>query len=222
MARNPRRQDLAVTSLVTSLQPQVSTSANSGGFKASISAPIASALRATLRFRESLRRLHSHASLAAQLKTRLPASAVVLGKNWVYGTGDVCFGNDALLYPDLHLETHDHARIQLGSGVVLSRGVHLVAMSGITIGDGTMIGEYTSVRDANHQRTTDKPIRNSGYTSRPITIGKQVWIGRGVAILAGVTIGDGATIGANAVVTRDVPAGAVVGGVPAKPLAVRS
>ena len=67
-------------------------------------------------------------------------------------------------------------------------------------------------------RTEGASLRNGGHAARAIMIGKEVWIGRGVAVLAGVTIGDGATIAANAVVSRDVPAGEVVGGVPAVPL----
>jgi acetyltransferase-like isoleucine patch superfamily enzyme len=84
-----------------------------------------------------------------------------------------------------------------------------------------MIGEYASVRDANHRRGAG-PLRESGHTCAAITIGRQVWIGRGAAVLAGVHIGDGAVVAANAVVTRDVPAGAVVGGVPARPLQLRT
>lgn len=186
--------------------------------KGLLSGSLASLLRATHGLREALRRIRSHAALAADLSVFLPLSAVVLGRTWVYGTRAIHFGDDVLLYPDLHLETQDAATILVGSGCVISRGVHLVAMAGITIGAGTMIGEYTSIRDANHSREAGIPIRNAGHSAKAITIGKEVWIGRGAAVLAGVTIGDGATIGANAVVTRDVPAGAVVGGVPAKQL----
>jgi len=186
--------------------------------KSLLSKTSAFVLRATTGLRESLRRIGAHARLAADLNAPLPVSVVVLGRAWVYGTGNIRFGEDALLYPDLHLETQDEATITLGDGVVLSRGVHLVAMTGITIGAGSMIGEYTSIRDANHLRDGERPMRGSGHTAKVITLGKEVWVGRGAAILAGVTIGDGATIGANAVVTRDVPAGAVVGGVPANPL----
>lgn len=81
-----------------------------------------------------------------------------------------------------------------------------------------MIGEYTRIRDADHVRAPDLPIRDSGYGARPIMIGKEVWIGRGVAVLGGVTIGDGATVGANAAVVDDVPAGAIAVGVPARPV----
>ena len=178
-------------------------------------APLRSALRLTAGWRESARRLYFHAALAAQLRQPLPSSVVVLGRTLVYGTGDLRFGRDTLLYPDLHLETSSGAAITLGDSVVLSRGVHLVAMAGMTIGSGCMIGEYSSLRDANPLRAEGQSLRDSGHTARPIVLGADVWVGRGVTILGGVTVGDRATIGANAVVTRDVPAGAVVGGVPA-------
>jgi len=189
--------------------------------KSFLVAPLRSLLRAAAGIRESSRRLYAHASLSADLAFLLPTSVVVLGRPFVCGSGAIRFGEDTLLYPSLHLETQDPATISLGNGVVLSRGVHLVAMAGITIGSGTMIGEYASIRDSNHQRAPGVPMRLAGHRGKPITIGNEVWIGRGAVVLSGVTIGDGATVGANAVVTRNVPAGAVVVGVPAVPIRSR-
>jgi acetyltransferase-like isoleucine patch superfamily enzyme len=187
-----------------------------------LASPLTLAYRASATPREYLRRLRSYARLRAALAHPLPSTTVVLGHAHVYGTGRVRCGEGLLLYPDLHLETQNDAEIDLGSGIVISRGVHIVAFAGIRIGSGTMIGEYTSIRDANHARIPGATMRDSGNIGRAIVIGSEVWIGRGAAILAGVTIGDGATIGANAVVTRDVHAGATVAGVPARPIVSRA
>jgi acetyltransferase-like isoleucine patch superfamily enzyme len=190
--------------------------------KVAIGMPLTLAFRLTRSLRENLRRIHAHSALAASLATSLPASAVIEGPAEVHGTRKIHIGEDVLFYPDVYLETRESASIQIGDGVVLSRGVHIVAMAGVTIGPGSMIGEYTSIRDANHVRSEGTRIRDAGHTARFIRIGREVWIGRGATVLGGITIGDKATIGANAVVTRDVPAGAVVAGVPAIPIASRT
>jgi acetyltransferase-like isoleucine patch superfamily enzyme len=176
--------------------------------------------RATAAPRRNFSRIRSHALLSSSLTEPLDASVVVLGLPEVHGTGTIRFGRDALLYPALYLETQGDGSIDIGDRVVLSRGVHIVSRAEIIIGHGTMIGEYSSIRDANHVRVPGLPIRDSGHLARPIAIGNEVWIGRGVTVLGGVTIGDGATVGANAVVIHDVPPGATVVGVPARTVGV--
>ena len=186
-----------------------------------IGLPLSTALRLTRPVRENLRRLRAHAALAADIATRLPASAVIEGRVQVYGTRNIYIGENVLFFPEVHLETREGGAIKIDDGVVLSRGVHIVAFSQVTIGRGSMIGEYSSIRDANHNRSESAAIRDAGHTARPVAIGAEVWIGRGVTVLGGITIGDKATVGANAVVTKDVPHGIVVAGVPAVPIATR-
>ena len=162
-------------------------------------------------------KLWAFARLKASLG-RLDSSVVVLGMPELHGSKRVRMGRNLYLYRDLHLETQAGGEIDLGDDVVLSRGVHIVAFGSMRIGAGSMIGEYTSIRDANHRFGAGIGLRDSGHDAAPIDIGRNVWIGRGVTILPGVVIGDGAVIGANAVVTRPVAAGAVVAGVPARHL----
>lgn len=165
-----------------------------------------------------LGRLWAHARLSSELRFPVDASVVVLGVPEVHGTGRIRLGRDLYLYRDLYMETQGDGEIDIASGVVISRGVHLVAFARVEVGAGSLIGEYASIRDANHRFGSQESLRLSGHTAKPIRIGTDVWIGRGVTVLGGVSIGDRAVVGANAVVTRDVSAGSVVAGVPARPL----
>ena len=191
--------------------------AASGGIKAGLAALLAPLAWLRRVPGERALRLWSIARLQEGCGRRVHPSNVVLGPVELHGTRNIQLGRDAMIYPGVYLETQGPGRIDIGNGVVLSRGVHIVAFDSVTLGDGTMIGEYSSLRDANH-RLSDTSIRHSGHDSAPIQVGRNVWIGRGAVVLKGVELGDSCVVGANAVVTRNVPARARVGGVPARTL----
>lgn len=186
--------------------------------KALLASCIAPVAGPSLHLARRLTRLWAYAGLCAALPERPDASVVIEGVPEIHGTGRIRLGRDLYLYRELYLETRGEGAIDIGDGCVLSRGVHVVAYGSVRIGAGSMIGEYTSIRDANHVYGDGIAPRASGHAARAIEIGRNVWIGRGVAILPGVSIGDGAVVGANAVVARNVAPGAVVAGVPAQPL----
>jgi acetyltransferase-like isoleucine patch superfamily enzyme len=85
-----------------------------------------------------------------------------------------------------------------------------------------VIADRVMFIDFDHGITeVERPIRLQGIYKRDVDVGSNVWIGYGACILRGVTVGDNAVIGTNAVVAADVPANAVVGGVPAKVIRMR-
>ncbi len=88
----------------------------------------------------------------------------------------------------------------------------------VIIGNDVMMGPNVSMYPTNHAfDRTDVPMAEQGFTpEKPITIGNDVWICANSIILSGVTVGNGVIIGAGAVVTKDVPDYAIVGGNPAK------
>ncbi|PDT22698.1 acyltransferase [Rhizobium hidalgonense] len=92
----------------------------------------------------------------------------------------------------------------------------------VTCGNGVRIASHASIVGFNHGfDDPDIPIHRQGVVSIGITIGDDVWIGANCVILDGATIGNGAVIAAGAVVTGDIPAMAIAGGVPAKVLRSR-
>ena len=105
--------------------------------------------------------------------------------------------------------------IHFGKNVFLNSGCRFQDQGGITIGDRTLIGHNVVLATLNHN---PDPVRRGNLLPAPIVIGEDVWIGANATVCPGVTIGNGAIVAAGAVVTRDVPANTVVGGVPAKVL----
>jgi len=162
-------------------------------------------------------RLWSLARLQEAIGRRVDPSNVIMGSIELHGTRNIHLGRGALIYPGVYLETQGNGVITIGDDVVLSRGVHIVAFERVALGDGCMVGEYASLRDANH-KLDPISIRSAGHVSAAIDIGRNAWIGRGATILKGAGIGDNSVVGANAVVTKTVAARQVVGGVPAQSL----
>lgn len=103
--------------------------------------------------------------------------------------------------------------LTVGTGVFITMGCSMQDTGEITIGDGTLIGHGTTLTTLNH---SVDPARRGDITPARVVIGRKVWLGAGVTVVPGVTVGDGAVVGAGAVVTKDVPADAIVAGVPAK------
>lgn len=89
----------------------------------------------------------------------------------------------------------------------------LVARSSVRVGKGTKIAERVTVRDSDHDHSV--PLASGAFISAPVRLADDVWLGAGSFVLKGCRIGRGATVAAGAVVTRDVPDGVTVGGIPA-------
>lgn len=133
--------------------------------------------------------------------------------NWLYQR--VLGINGNVPWP-VHFTSKVGGDIEIGENVwksfAASGGCYIQGTNGIRIGDNTIFAPGVKIISANHV----KGNLSAWDKCRSIEIGKNVWIGTNVVVLPGVHIGDGAVIAAGAVVTRDVPAEAIVAGVPAK------
>ena len=103
--------------------------------------------------------------------------------------------------------------VRFGDDCFLNFGCTLLALGGITIGDGAFIGPHCVLATEYHP---EDPATRHTLLTKPIVIGRNAWLGANVTVLAGVTVGENAIVAAGAVVSKDVPATTIVGGVPAK------
>jgi len=112
--------------------------------------------------------------------------------------------------------------ISIGDNSMLGQDSIIGSTAEVTIGNDVMMGPEVLIYTSNHGTEWGIPMRLQPLRSAPVHIGNDVWIGARCIVLPAVTIGDGAVIAAGAVVTADVPANAIVGGVPAKTLKYRT
>jgi acetyltransferase-like isoleucine patch superfamily enzyme len=149
----------------------------------------------------------------------------------------------AFIGPGVVLQVGKDACIELGRWSWLGHGTKIRCHEGIvSIGAKTVMGQECTISSFQHVKIgrecviadrvmfidfdhgvveVERPIRLQGIYKRDVNVGNNVWIGYGACILRGVTVGDNAIIGTNSVVTKDVPANAVVAGLPARVIRMR-
>ena len=108
--------------------------------------------------------------------------------------------------------------LRIGRDVRAEDFLHVGAAGHIEIGDLCLIASFVYITDHDHGMGGSAKISSEPLIVSPVKIGRRVWLGHGAVVLKGVTVGDGAVVAAGAVVTTDVVPGAVVGGVPARPI----
>lgn len=169
---------------------------------------------------------------------------------WIDALASVCDPRSYLhLFRMIHYYGYSHVRprreMQMGEGSAMAPNVSLRNGSRIKVGRGCHIGENSFlwagdstgridlgdhvslapgvfITASDYQFISGIPFRDQPKRERDIRIGDDVWLGAGVVVTAGVTIGSGCIIGAGAVVTKDLPAGCIAVGVPARVVGQRS
>jgi lipopolysaccharide O-acetyltransferase len=118
-----------------------------------------------------------------------------------------------------------HPKIAIGSGVSLSRDVHIAAIASVSIGADVLMGSRVMISDHSHgcyndphSSPTEAPAYRPLASRGPVVIEDNVWLGDGVVVLPGVTIGFGSIIGANSVVSHDISPMTIAAGNPARPI----
>ncbi len=143
--------------------------------------------------------------------------------NYVVGYSKVKLGKKTKLHPTVILRQAE--RISIGENCLLNHNNILQAgksTASIIIGNHVMTGPNVMMFAFNHGTDLNGlPMIEQKYKEGDIIIEDDVWIGAGSVILAGVKIGKGAVIASNAVVNKDVPENAIVGGIPAKMIKLR-
>lgn len=134
------------------------------------------------------------------------------------GGGPVHLGSRVSLLRDTIIETGQGGRVSIGDDAYIHPRCQINAyLAPVQIGRGVMLAANCALYPHNHGLNSGQSIREQPLeTKGPIIIGDDAWLGTGVIVLGGVRIGNGAVVGAGAVVTINIPDGAIATGVPAR------
>jgi acetyltransferase-like isoleucine patch superfamily enzyme len=135
--------------------------------------------------------------------------------------GKVRFGRFVWIGDGTKIRCHEGV-VEIGSKTVMGQECTISAYQRVRIGEQCVIADRAMFIDFDHGVVeVERPIRKQGIYMRDVEVGSNVWIGYGACVLRGVRLGDNSIVGTNAVVTKDIPANSVVGGVPAKLIRMR-
>jgi galactoside O-acetyltransferase len=159
----------------------------------------------------------------AQRLKKLGANAVLGRQLLVHGPDNIEIG--AGFWRLCTLAACEDGAIVIGDRVSFNANVYVNACRGgrIEIGDDVMIGPHSVMRTSDHVTAQrNRAMNTQGHVAASIIIENDVWIAANVTVLGGTRIRTGAVVAAGAVVTRDVEPYAIVGGVPARVIKMRS
>lgn len=144
---------------------------------------------------------------------RIGRGSVIMAPLMLQGVARIRIGDATIIRDGAWLATEGpDASLTVGDGCYFGHRLHLHSIDPVSIGNDCVVADNVMVTSTDHQRGDRHGVTGTG----PVVIGDRVFLGQNAVVLGGVTVGDGATVAAGAVVTKDVPAGAVVGGVPAR------
>jgi acetyltransferase-like isoleucine patch superfamily enzyme len=113
--------------------------------------------------------------------------------------------------------------MEIGNNVSIHPMCYIEAKGGLVIGNDVSIAHGVTIMTTTHiYDKTDIPIKDQGSVANNVVIKDNVWIGAKATLLCGITVNQGAIVGAGAVVTKTIPANAVVAGVPARIIKMRT
>lgn len=135
--------------------------------------------------------------------------------------GAIKFGRFVWIGDGSKIRCHE-GEVEIGRKTVMGQECTISAYQRVRIGEQCVIADRAMFIDFDHGVVeVERPIRLQGIYKRDVEVGSNVWIGYGACVLRGVRVGDNAIVGTNSVVTKDVPANAVVAGIPARVIRMR-